>query len=259
MLTTKELRQLLEDLIEERSSRRMLLLKDRFQHLKPSNPDLLDRLLEMAWDFALEHDPIWYPYDLRIQIKNDIPKLLKQGIKPRDIVRIICEPERELEDHYRYSEEPIPEYARDLINAYDASWPIEERYYFLEVLGDLMDFTYSQNVVTNSRLDDISMREIALVYALNGKIITEESGRVIADEFGWRSKTSGHKLYQYFAEYSRSKEWTAAPNPYTKKRLDNKIHLFESVLNRLSESGKKRALDVLKTLKAKNPDKDSEE
>lgn len=256
MLTTKELRQLLEDLIEERSSRRMLLLKDRFQHLKPSNPDLLDRLLEMAWDFALEHDPIWYPYDLRIQIKNDIPKLLKQGIEPRDIVRIICEPERELEDHYRYSEEPIPEYVRDLINAYDASWPIEERYYFLEVLGDLMDFTYSQRVAVKPQSADKSMREIALVYALNGKIITEESGRVIADEFGWRSKTSGHKLYQYFAEYSHAADWKARPDPCTKKKLRNKIQLFESILDRLTEDGKKRAYDTLNILKAYIPDDD---
>lgn len=250
MLTTKELRQLLEDLIEERSSRRMLLLKDRFQHLKPSNPDLLDRLLEMAWDFALEHDPIWYPYDLRIQIKNDIPKLLKQGIEPRDIVRIICEPERELEDHYRYSEEPIPEYVRDLINAYDASWPIEERYYFLEVLGDLMDFTYSQRVAVKPQSADKSMREIALVYALEGKVITEESGRVIADEFGWRSKTSGHKLYLLFLDYSRPDYRKARPDNFTKRTLNNKIKLFESVINMLSAEGKERAKDNLRILKA---------
>ena len=91
---------------------------------------------------------------------------------------------------------------------------------------------------------EFSLSEIALKYAYEGKAITEENSNEIAKSFG---HNSGHKLKQHFDFFNSPTDRKAKRE--TKKKMENKIELFEKVIKVLPEQYKQKALDELKILK----------
>jgi hypothetical protein len=94
--------------------------------------------------------------------------------------------------------------------------------------------------------EKLKIEQIALKYAYEGIQITRENGNEIAKKYG---HNSGEKLFQRFTYFLSSANRKAKPTPCTPRKLKNKIELFESVLNHLSENNKKRAIDELNILK----------
>ena len=94
--------------------------------------------------------------------------------------------------------------------------------------------------------EKLKIEQIALKYAYEDIQITRENGNEIAKKYG---HNSGEKLFQRFTYFLSSANRKAKPTPCTPRKLKNKIELFESVLNHLSENNKKRAIDELNILK----------
>lgn len=90
-----------------------------------------------------------------------------------------------------------------------------------------------------------SLKEIALKYVYEDKIITRENANQIAVKFG---HNSGDKLYQFFTFYYARANRKA--DPEGKIKLLNKIRLFESVIMILSEKAKLKALAELEILRS---------
>jgi len=58
------------------------------------------------------------------------------------------------------------------------------------------------------------------------------------------------KIYQHYIKFTSNADRKGKPNPFTQRRLNNKIKLFESVIELLPEDKKSRAIDELKIIKA---------
>lgn len=108
--------------------------------------------------------------------------------------------------------------------------------------------TINESLPENDNANDLklTMKQIALIYVYEGGSITKENSNEIAKRF---KHNSGHKLYQYFNEYYSKANRKAKTHPYTKKKMSNKIELFESIVKHLHEPNKQRALDEIKMLK----------
>jgi hypothetical protein len=95
----------------------------------------------------------------------------------------------------------------------------------------------------------LSIQQVALKLVYEGKHLTRETAREIIKEYG---HNSGDGLYNAYSKYSNSNDRTAHPNPFTERKLKNKINLFEFVVNILEEPYRLRAeseLDILKSYK----------
>jgi hypothetical protein len=90
---------------------------------------------------------------------------------------------------------------------------------------------------------------IALIHIYEGILITKENAGEIAAKHGYTAKTSGIGLYHDYLKYLFTSDRTAKPTAETKKTLENKIELFESVLNHLSNKAKQQAIDEINILK----------
>lgn len=90
-----------------------------------------------------------------------------------------------------------------------------------------------------------SMRTIALKYFYEGRSITRGNAAGIAKEYGWNS---GQRLYQLFTYYTSRANRCGIPDPYTHKKIQNKINLFQSVIGLLNDACKGRALDEMSIL-----------
>lgn len=167
-ITTKELRQLLKDLAEEEPDQRAVLLRDRYNHFKDSNPDIIERLLNIAWDHVMTYRPPWDTYGITYGwVKKMVPFMRQKGITPREMVRIHCE------NHQLYNwalpfhpdllrtdldekENLYPAYWRkglaEKLDAFNASY--EERISYLGALEELMEFSFSI-AVTNKDTGDL--------------------------------------------------------------------------------------------------------
>lgn len=94
---------------------------------------------------------------------------------------------------------------------------------------------------------ELTIKQIALKYAYENKLITRENQNAIALD---HNHNTGGKLYQDFLFYFDRNNRKAKPHPsYTRKTLNNKIKLFESVIELLSIEEKKKAKDELTILK----------
>lgn len=103
------------------------------------------------------------------------------------------------------------------------------------------------NKKTSSRAKtEFSINQVALIFHYEGKAITRKNGNKIAKEYG---HNSGEKLFQKFTFFSSSQNRKGKPNPPTPKKFKNKIDLFESVIEKLSNEAKSRAMDDINTLK----------
>jgi hypothetical protein len=95
----------------------------------------------------------------------------------------------------------------------------------------------------------LGVPQIALIHIYEGIAITKENAGKIAAKYGYTAKTSGIGLYHDYLKYSFTSDRTAKPTAETKKTLENKIKLFESVLNHLSNKAKQQAIDEINILK----------
>jgi hypothetical protein len=93
---------------------------------------------------------------------------------------------------------------------------------------------------------DLSINQIALKLAYEGLRVTRDNADEIVKQY---NHNSGEKLFQKFTYYSNTANRKGIPNPPTAKKLQNKIELFESVIELLQEPNKKRAINELKILK----------
>jgi hypothetical protein len=96
----------------------------------------------------------------------------------------------------------------------------------------------------NQLKEKLSLQQIALKYAWEGKSITKQNKDEIASQFGYKS---GDKLYENYCMWSKRANRIADPDG-TKKQIENKIERFESVIKLLTEKNKQSALDELKIL-----------
>ncbi|MFC7773316.1 hypothetical protein [Flavobacterium sp. GCM10027622] len=92
----------------------------------------------------------------------------------------------------------------------------------------------------------LSIKQIALKLVYEGAVVNRNNSQAIVKEYG---HTSGEKLFQEYTYFSSQANRKGNPSPQTLKKFDNKIELFESVIQLLSEPHKQRALDELNILK----------
>lgn len=99
-----------------------------------------------------------------------------------------------------------------------------------------------------TKTDKLKVNQIALIHVYEGLQITRENAREIAAKHGYTAKNSGEGLFQDYTNYCSTANRKGKPTPCTPKKLKNKIELFESVVNYLSDNNKQRAIDEIKIL-----------
>jgi hypothetical protein len=102
---------------------------------------------------------------------------------------------------------------------------------------------------TETKTDKLKVPQIALIHVYEGIQITRGNAGEIAAKYGYRSKNSGEGLFQDYTNYCSTANRKGKPTPCTPKKLKNKIELFESVVNHLSDNNKQRAIDEIQILK----------
>jgi hypothetical protein len=118
------------------------------------------------------------------------------------------------------------------------------------IIDNLIQDVESCNTALTTGASDkqrLSMNQIALKYVYEGSQITRLKGDEIAKEYGYKS---GEKLFQKFTYYSSTANRKGKPNPFTIRRLQNKINLLESVTPLLSIEKQSKVMDEVSTLKA---------
>jgi hypothetical protein len=89
----------------------------------------------------------------------------------------------------------------------------------------------------------LTLQQIALKYAWEGKLITKQNMNEIARQSGYNS---GDALYNHYCRLSMKSDRLADPESLMK--LKNKIKLFEKVIEFIPEANKQRALNELTVL-----------
>lgn len=100
-----------------------------------------------------------------------------------------------------------------------------------------------------TKTDRLKVPQIALIHVYEGKQITRENAGEIAAKHGYTAKNSGEGLFQDYTNYCSTANRKGRPTPCTPKKLKNKIELFESVINYLSDNNKQRAIDEINILR----------
>jgi len=93
--------------------------------------------------------------------------------------------------------------------------------------------------------DKLSLQQIALKHAWEGKPVTQQNKDKIALSLGFKS---GNALYNHYCKFANRIDRIADPDA-TKKIMKNKINLFESVIEMLPEEFKTSPHNELKILK----------
>lgn len=102
---------------------------------------------------------------------------------------------------------------------------------------------------TETKTDKLKVPQIALIHVYEGIQITRENAGEIAAKHGYTAKNSGEGLFQDYTNYFSTANRKGKPTPCTPTKLKNKIVLFESVVNHLSDNSKQRAIDEIMILK----------
>lgn len=102
---------------------------------------------------------------------------------------------------------------------------------------------------TETKTDKLKVPQIALIHVYEGIQITRGNAREIAAQHGYTAKNSGEGLFQDYTNYCSTANRKGKPTPCTPRKLMNKIKLFESVVNLLSDNNKQRAIDEINILK----------
>ena len=91
----------------------------------------------------------------------------------------------------------------------------------------------------------LKIREIALKCFYDGLSITRENANEIVQSYGHKS---GDKLYNEYCYFLSRANRKGKPTPYTKRRLINKITLFQNVIKLLPKDKQSMAIDELSIL-----------
>ena len=102
------------------------------------------------------------------------------------------------------------------------------------------------NSSINNKKENLTLRQIALIYVYENNHITIENANEIAKKYNHNSGTKLLQHYTYFFNRSNTK---SRPIPFTPKKTTNKIKLFEGVIEILPEKFKEKANDELKIIK----------
>lgn len=97
------------------------------------------------------------------------------------------------------------------------------------------------------KAERITLKQIALIYAYEGKYITDQNSNEVAREYGY---TSGHKLKQEYDYFRKPINRKGLPAIVTNKTIQNKINLLNSVLPYLTDNNKSKVNDEVKILEA---------
>jgi hypothetical protein len=123
-----------------------------------------------------------------------------------------------------------------------------ERYrIYLENLLIHLGITPKQQAETKT--DKLKVKQIALIHVYEGIQITRDNAGNIAAEYGYTAKNSGEGLFQDYTTFCSIANRKGKPTLCTPKKLKNKIELFESVVNHLTDNNKQRAIDEINILK----------
>ena len=95
----------------------------------------------------------------------------------------------------------------------------------------------------------LQVKQIALIHVYEEWQITEYNGSEIAERYEYINKKSGHGLYQDYLSFMNPNDRTAEPTNCSKLTFKNKIKLFESILPKLTDKAKKKALSDIQILK----------
>lgn len=114
---------------------------------------------------------------------------------------------------------------------------------FLDYFKDMQLSYLSTKQVSQSL--QLTLKQIALKYVYENQYITDDNKNKIAEEFG---HTSGHKLKQYYDFYY--KRTNRIYKEETRKKLENKIELFEKVKDLLNVD-KQQIEDEISVIKTK--------
>ncbi len=107
---------------------------------------------------------------------------------------------------------------------------------------------YKQKFLSTQPKKLLKVKQIALLYCYEGKQITRENADQIASDYGYISKDSGEGLYQDYLFFMLESNRTLEPSSITKRTLNNKIKLFESILDILPVEFKHLAEKDIKKL-----------
>lgn len=118
---------------------------------------------------------------------------------------------------------------------------IEKRGAFLKWYRDVLKTIPNKKAEAQQKL---SINQIALKLVYEEVNVNKENADKIIIEYGYNS---GHKLYQQFNLYNTRSNRTANPDK-SKKILENKINLFKSVIDLVSDKNKIKVIDEHKIL-----------
>lgn len=150
----------------------------------------------------------------------------------------------------------------EAIKRYDKPKPIfniseyEKTIIELEIAQNHLDLWISQEIEKLSpnpkiyQKSKVTIQQIALMLYYQDKKLNREEANEVVKEYGMNS---GDKLYQKLCFYSIRANRMAIPDPFSKKKLLNKIELFESVINMLPIANQQKAKDELETIKSNCP------
>ncbi len=158
---------------------------------------------------------------------------------------IIAERKRKIEQGYKYNSPDETTQYKKMIQY----WLNDEKRFIAEI-SPLINAPTLPNKTQEEKL---SVSQIALIYVYEGKSITRENGKEIANKYGYYSVQN---LFQKFTYYSSVANRKGRPTPYTPKKIKNKIELLQSVLPHLTKEAKKRATDEIQTLKQSTKDEE---
>ena len=151
---------------------------------------------------------------------------------------IVAERKRKIEEGYKYNSPDETTRYKKMIQR----WLDDEKRFIAEITPLITNPTAQ----SKTQPGKLRVPQIALIYVYEGKSITRDNAKEIANKYGHNSVQS---LFQKFTYYSSPANRKGRPAPATPRKFKNKIELLQSVLPYLSEQAKQRASDEIQTLK----------
>lgn len=124
-------------------------------------------------------------------------------------------------------------------------FPEDKRADIEQIRAIINDYQPTQPQPTPHKTERLTLKQIALIYAYEGKNITDQNSNNIAKEYGF---TSGHKLKQNYDYYRKPLNRKGLPGIVTNKTIQNKINLLNSVVPYLTDKNKSKVNDEVKIL-----------
>lgn len=101
--------------------------------------------------------------------------------------------------------------------------------------------------VSKKQTQKLTQPQIALLYYYQGSEITKQNCDEIAQKYGHKN---GEKQYQEYCNIAKRTDRKGRPNPFTLRKLENKIRLFKSVLGFLEDKFKPQLEDEISILES---------